>query len=214
MRLRAFFLVLLLGSAAVAACTDSREAPFGAGAEASFSRAPGSPALTSVKVLKRLDPLAAPISVTQSIGNEGGRISIPEAGIQVDIPSKAIAGLGKKETVDITVTALRGRKVAYEFEPHGLQFKKPVRIIQDTRVTTEENHPSSSLPQGAYFPDPSLLGDSTASVSEFQATDVDRHGHKIVWSIEHFSGYLLASGVRGNSQDGNGDGNGNGNGDW
>ena len=109
------------------------------------------------------------------------------------IPSGALE-LEDRETIAITVTALAGGDVAYTFEPHGLTFREALTVEQDSRVTTEGKHPDKSALEGAYFRDPSLVHEGSALVSEFRPTSFDVNGHKLSWAVEHFSGYLLASG--------------------
>jgi hypothetical protein len=193
MRLRTLFGILLLGSAMTAACSDQQGNPVMPGGLTYDEVVDGSRDLTAVSVLQRLQPLDSAISVTAPIGWAGGKIEIPEAGLRVRIPAGAL-DLGKRESIDITVTALPGANVAYDFQPHGLRFREALTVEQDSRVTAEGRHPDKSALEGAYFPDPSLLGDGTAGVSEFRPTNFDVHGHRFSWGVEHFSGYLLASG--------------------
>jgi hypothetical protein len=190
MRLRMLFGFLLLGSAMAAACSDLQESPLAPGGAAGDQSAE---TLTGVSVLQRLQPLDEAITATARVGRSGGKIEIPEAGLRVRIPSDAL-DLEGKETIDITVTALAGSDVAYTFEPHGLTFREAITVEQDSRVTTEGKHPDKSVIEGAYFRDPSLLHEGSALVSEFRPTNFDVRGHKVSWPVEHFSGYLLASG--------------------
>lgn len=153
--------------------------------------------LTGVTVLTRDTPLAGDISVTGAIGKNGGTIEIPEAGIKVIFPRNALTPPKANQTFDITVTALKGDEVAYTFEPHGLTFREPVIIMQDYRNTQAYRDPLMlSTIEGAYF---SALSDldlvaATAKVSEFRPTDVDVTGSRIRFTVDHFSGYLIASG--------------------
>ena len=97
----------------------------------------------------------------------------------------------------ITVTALKGDEVAYTFQPHGLRFREPVRIEQEFRGTTAEGNRSLlEGVEGAYFPSVADLdvANGVASVLEFRPTSVDVTGSKIKFTVDHFSGYLIASG--------------------
>ncbi len=155
--------------------------------------------LTPVSVLQREAPLATNISVTQRIGAEGGTIEIPQAGIRVVFPQNAVVLPGRQTHVDITVTALQGSGVAYTFQPHGLVFRHPVMISQDVQGTLAGRN-RSLLPrvEGAYFPSLSNLNllSGLASVLEFRPTQVTTDGDRIVFTVDHFSGYLIASGRR------------------
>lgn len=153
--------------------------------------------LTPVTVLQRNNALNADIAVTQRIGKAGGTIEIPEAGIKVVFPQNSLVPPSKQNFVNITVTALKGDEVAYTFEPHGLQFREPVTIMQDYRGTQAWKNPLLlSAIEGAYFPTVSDLDTNSgeADVQEFRPTSVDVTGSKIKFTVDHFSGYLIASG--------------------
>src|SRR5690348_4757515 len=75
--------------------------------------------LLTVDGLQRTTPLAAPITVSKSIGAEGGTLTIPQAGVTVVVPKGALA-----QSTTITMTARAGSLVAYDFAPHGITFAK------------------------------------------------------------------------------------------
>ena len=150
-----------------------------------------------VNVLQRTSPLTQDISVSAEIGKNGGTIEIREAGLKFVVPSNALDPPSSKRTVTITVTALKGDEVAYTFQPHGLRFREPVRIEQDFKGTTAEGDRSLlGGVEGAYFPSVADLdaAHGIASVLEFRPTSVDVTGNKIKFTVDHFSGYLIASG--------------------
>ena len=138
-----------------------------------------------VRMLPREVPLAASIQVTKLIGVEGGKIEIPEAGLKIHFPNGALT-----QATQITVTALAGSAVAYDFEPHGLVFQKPLIAVQAFKLT------GLTLPliQGGYFPDNSYLdvANLSARVKERMASEVVVLEKKIKFNIPHFSGYLLS----------------------
>ncbi len=150
-----------------------------------------------VDVLQRTTPLARDITVSAAIGKSGGTIEIREAGLKFIVPSNALVPPSRQKTVTITVTALAGDEIAYTFQPHGLQFREPVRIEQEFRGTTAEGNRSLlEGVEGAYFPSVTDLDavSGVASVMEFRPTSVDVTGSKIKFTTDHFSGYLIASG--------------------
>ena len=147
-----------------------------------------------VPVVLRPTPLSQDYSVTRQIGKAGGLITIPEAGFALYIPENALTPPAKHKTVNITVTALRGPNVAYTFEPHGLVFRTTVYAVQDARVTNARNLDGTlSAAQGAYFSDVGDLTSGSATISEFQQTYLDARELRYYWTIDHFSGYLLAA---------------------
>lgn len=212
------FGVLLLASAAAYGCSDAtaprlealdeaalhRGPPQQVSGEAAIHRGPPQQVSDTVAVVQRSQPLEQDIVVTERIGRTGGRIVIREAGLTVTFPNGALPLSGPRDYVEITVTAVAGDRVAYEFEPHGLQFQVPVKLEQDAKHTNVDWRGPGGPPAGqtadaatgAYFADRSALqADGTAVVSEYQETEAasQMNGSKFRWNIEHFSGYLLAS---------------------
>lgn len=150
-----------------------------------------------VNVLQRTTPLTRDVSVSAEIGKNGGTIEIREAGLKFIVPSNALVPPSRQKTVTITVTALKGDEVAYTFQPHGLHFREPVRIEQEFKGTSAEGNRSLlEGVEGAYFPSVTDLdaAQGIASVLEFRPTSVDVTGSKIRFTVDHFSGYLIASG--------------------
>jgi hypothetical protein len=138
-----------------------------------------------VNVLQRDVPLASSITVSSTIGAAGGKIEIRDAGLKLVIPSGALT-----QATTITVTAFAGNGVAYDFQPHGLVFNKPLVATQAFRLR------GTTIPvvQGAYFPDAGSLDLTglTGQVTEREPTVVDLQGKKVKFNIPHFSGYLLS----------------------
>ncbi len=60
----------------------------------------------------------------------GGSIEIPQPGLRITVPANALPS-----DMTITVTAVPGRILAYEFAPHGVVFLKPLTFSQDLRRT-------------------------------------------------------------------------------
>jgi hypothetical protein len=158
--------------------------------------------LTTVTTVTRSTTLSRDISVTQTIGPEGGVISIPSAGLTVTFSPGAVSA-----PIAITATAYAGNKVAYGFEPHGIQFNAPVVVTQNMTLTTLSNNASalSKLAAG-YTPNgvADLQPDGTALVSEIlPVTTSITYGSGLLNSllgirtatasfvIRHFSGYIL-----------------------
>lgn len=196
--------VLLLGTAIAYGCSDATAPGLEPLSEAALQRGRPQQVSDTVTVVKRNEPLEHDVVVTERIGRNGGRIVIREAGLVVTFPNGALPLSGPRDYVEITVTALAGDQVAYEFEPHGLEFGVPVKLEQDAKHTNVDwrgrggpaARQTGDGATGAYFRDRSALqGDGTAVVTEYQETEAasQMNGSKFRWNIEHFSGYLLAS---------------------
>ena len=156
----------------------------------------GSP--TTVHVVRRNTPLASSLSSSAVIGVLGGQISIPGAGIKVVVPAFAVTSATR-----ITVTALAGDQLAYEFEPHGTRFLVPLIVTQNL-VGTDANNGGLLKPLVAgYFASTSDLDplNGTGLVSELLGVALNLSSKTATFSVFHFSGYLIASG-EGASSDG------------
>jgi hypothetical protein len=122
----------------------------------------------------------------------GAKVRYPSVGLTIDIPAGAVAAPTR-----ITCIALRGAALAYRFEPHGLQFAKPVTLTQ-TLHGLRLDASSLGMPAliGGYFADDSLVTDAatgSARVKEILPVQIDVRGHKALLQIHHFSGYTVAS---------------------
>ena len=130
-------------------------------------------------------------SVTKLIGPAGGHIQIGRAGIRVEFAPGAVAA-----PTPITLTALAGRKVAYDFQPHGLVFRAPVVVTQSLRGTTAWKNPELAAQlQGSYFA--RLIVDATRTYArsfERRPARLRDEGRLVQFTIEHFSGYMLSTG--------------------
>jgi hypothetical protein len=157
------------------------------------------PGIDTVLVLKRPFYLPKDVSVSAEIGSQGGEINVKEAGGKIDFPPGAL-----RERTRITMTAKAGWNFAYEFEPHGITFDKPVKIQQDLKYTVaDRGKDAKNLTAGYYSRD--LNGSFLdpwkffARVSELRHVAVDHPANPRVakFYIYHFSGYLMSSGFKG-----------------
>ena len=141
-------------------------------------------------------PVTTAQTASASIGLLGGQISLPGLGLTVIVPAFAVTS-----TTTITVTAVPGSQVAYEFEPHGLRFNAPVIVRQSLGGTTaaQRNGIIPGVLYGGYFADVSALNqlNGTALVDEILRVSIDRVLGSATFSILHFSGYLLGTGESG-----------------
>ncbi|MCC6929008.1 MAG: hypothetical protein IT359_08480 [Gemmatimonadaceae bacterium] len=178
----------LLALWALAACAGDPAAP-GTPASSLQSHAPNTAevgVLMATTPLVRDAALARDITVARRIGSGGGSIRIPQLGFTLTVPRGAVA-----RTTRFTVTALKGKAVAYEFKPHGTVFLRPLVASQHLAGI---DVPSGSTLQGGYFPDRSLVDASGASalVAEFIPGSVSEDNRTFNWPIRHFSGYIVA----------------------
>lgn len=145
--------------------------------------------LLPVRGVTRAMPLAKDIAVSTVIGSKGGTLTIPEAGLTLVVPAGAVSS-----DVTFTATALAGKLVAYDFEPHGTKFAVPLQFNQDLRKTNLLATLTAPLIDGAYFADNSRLNQAsgTAFVSELRSATVNLLQFRASFPIDHFSGYLIS----------------------
>lgn len=141
-----------------------------------------------VNVLQRTTPLASPLTASGTFGLFGGSLRIRGAGFTLVIPPLALT-----RRTTITVTALAGRNVAYDMQPHGVHFLVPLVATQSLSGTNATGLLSAYF-AGYYQSATDLLGDGTASITEILALQVNLLAQTAVFTIPHFSGYLIATG--------------------
>jgi hypothetical protein len=181
--------LLALSAVGLAGCgADSLTAPPKVQADASAGLV-GDPlgGLLTTNVLERKTALAKDITVTATIDDRGGIVTIPAAGFQLTVPAGAV-----KARTKFTVTALKGSLVAYEFGPHGTTFARALTARQDLSVT--QWRPDLRPLTAGYFADKSALdaGSATALVSELITGAINPVSKQFSFGIEHFSGYVVA----------------------
>ncbi len=136
-------------------------------------------------------------SVSAVVGVEGATLLLPGAEFSLTIPAGALS-----EPTVITVTAKGGLFVAYEMQPHGLRFAKPVIAVQGLRNTSTYGTDAGNSVRSGYLPDGNETIDSNdmAAPAEVEASTTILYGLKPVaesheWILNHFSRYILISGA-------------------
>lgn len=145
---------------------------------------------TTVNVLQRNAPIAQ-ATTSATIGPFGGTLSIPSAGLTVVVPPFAVSA-----PLTITITAVAGTQVAYEFGPSGTKFLVPLIATQNLVGTAAYNgtvNPTALF--SGYFKALSDLNPlaGTASITELLGAGVSATGQSLTFPIPHFSGWVIAS---------------------
>ncbi len=116
----------------------------------------------------------------KSIGAAGGTITSDDGRVQLIFPPGALTAATDISIQPTTNLAPNGAGKAYQFEPSGIQFKKPVQIILHYTNEEAENCP------------PDLMGlamqDHTGKWSFIDYDDWDSTGKMLKGYIQHFSG--------------------------
>ena len=149
--------------------------------------------LTSAKALKRdraIDAMTRSFTITRQ---NGGKIEIEEAGLRIDVPSGAIAN----GSLTITVNVLPGKSVAYDFQPHGTKFLKPLAFRQDLNGTSWDHSNFKGVLTGGYFKDARQLNLLTGHSLLDELFPIEIKTHEARFDINHFSGYMVSGGRQG-----------------
>jgi hypothetical protein len=119
------------------------------------------------------------------MGDRGGKIKTGIIGVTLEVPKGAIRG----PKVEISMTVLAGDGIAFLFAPHGLEFRKPVKLILDLSKIEEADALTLGQPVAIYFE-----GESASTVQGIEVLPVEMKRGKFIAKLHHFSGYLLAGG--------------------
>lgn len=135
--------------------------------------------------------------VSALIGPEGGTIALTGSDFTMNIPEGALSA-----PTLITVTSVAGSFVTYDMQPHGLQFMKPVTAVQDLGNTAAYRTSAAPSIRSAYLStrNDQIASDDTAAPAELQAATTLFYGAEPVaethvWTLTHFSRWILISGV-------------------
>lgn len=140
--------------------------------------------------LQRRTEVKAPIVKSMTFTKSGGKLAISELGFVLNVPANAIPG----NTLTITVTALPGKMVAYDFQPHGTKFLKPITFEQDLGNTLFSAVLGKPTLSGGYFKDNSQLNMQSNTALLDEVINATVSGNKVTFGISHFSGYMVSTG--------------------
>jgi hypothetical protein len=134
------------------------------------------------------------VKVSKTIDQSGGTISIPETGLTLSFPAGAVAA-----PITITITS-DDKYVAYKMEPTGTRFLKDVTATQQLNTTSIFGSPLRSQLYAAYIAEDNIKLSGKVPVLEIEPgttifsvlSSLLPQSH--VWTIRHFSRYMLASG--------------------
>jgi hypothetical protein len=132
-------------------------------------------------------------TVSGTITPWGGTLVIPESDFTITFPYGAVS-----QPTLITITS-DPNYVAYKMQPAGIRFAKPVVVTQRLRNTAVYGQPLSSKLFGAYISDDLLdLGKILNALEIELSTTIFTPGTSSlpnieVWTVNHFSRYMLAS---------------------
>jgi hypothetical protein len=139
--------------------------------------------------------------VTKTLTIAGGTLEVPGADFQLVVPKNAFGG----PPMTFTITAYPGKVIAYDFQPHGVKFIKPLQAIQGLSNTGWATMTKAAYATwaGAYFADFAQINGvtGTATINELMPCSIDPKTGTMIFDIPHFSGYMISTG---RSDDGEG----------
>ena len=187
-------LALLAGAgAAITGCADAPASRTLAAADRPQAELVSTNSLTTpimVTGLRRSRPLSRDYTQSLTLFNTGGSIRIVEAGLQVSIPRNALPM--SQKPITITVTALKGDLVAYEFGPSGTKFINPIGVTQDLTYTTWYGNTGYTLLRAEYFKDVTDLDMAHGTAVSYESLQTIATGNRLHWDVRHFSGYMVS----------------------
>jgi hypothetical protein len=137
------------------------------------------------------------LSVSALVGPDGGSLTLPGADLLISIPAGALA-----KPTTITVIARAGMYVAYDMYPHGLKFLRPVTAVQGLGTIAGYGTSTVSSVRTAYLAtgNERISAKGFASAAELPAATTYFYGARPIaetheWILNHFSRYILVSGV-------------------
>jgi hypothetical protein len=189
----------ILGAFVIASCSDSGVSNLTAPSDAAVNRSALGASNTDrhgleLRALWWDKKHKHQVRVSQTIDKNGGTISIPETGLTVVFPPGALS-----DPLLITVTSDEDY-VAYKMDPAGTTFQQDVIVTQALASTELKGQTLRSQLFAAYIADDRLKLSGKVPVLEIEPS------HTIfstisplvpiahVWTIRHFSRYMLASG--------------------
>ena len=180
--------IVLSASFTLVACSDrSPTGPVDDASTSFFTRPPA----VGFDVLRRNTPLSVDLSVTRTIGPEGGLLEIEGAGIAFVIPQNA---LGKATT--ITMSAPAGDAMVVDFAPYGLELEVPAMIrVRGEGTRAEElilqkgNGAELDSVLGVHY-----NGNPDTGVEPLESIDTYVNDGAIVFVVRRLSGYVVATG--------------------
>jgi hypothetical protein len=94
-----------------------------------------------------------------------------------------------------------GKSIAYDFQPHGTKFLKPLEFRQDLEGTSWDHSGFRGTINGGYFKDSKQINLLSGLSLLDELFPVEIRTHEARYNINHFSGYMVSSGRKGFADD-------------
>ena len=175
-------------AAAVAACSmETATSPVSdVGGERAANILPGGERLAWG--LARTTATTSPLTASARLTAKGGTIVIQELGVTLTVPANALP----RDTMTITMTALPGAMVVYEFAPHGTVFRTPLILSHKLKGTKYD--PTKDGRFGGHFTDRSKVDNLKRLVRITETMSPFIANGSFNFKIGHFSGWMVSTG--------------------
>ena len=173
---------------AVAACSmETATSPVSdVGGERAANILPGTERLA--RGLARTKATTSPLTASARFTAKGGTLVIQELGVTLTVPANALP----RDTMTITMTALPGAMVVYEFAPHGTVFRTPLTISHKLKGTKYD--PTKDGRFGGHFTDRSKVDNLKRLVRITETMSPFIANGSFNFKIGHFSGWMVSTG--------------------
>lgn len=183
---------VLLGAAAIAvaaACSsESTTAPAELDVAVRANTLPPGQARKAAG-LERLTAVSNPLTVSKRFtATAGGTLTLSDLNVKLTIPKGALP----RDTMTITMTVIPGKIVAYDFEPHGTKFLKPLTLSVDVKATKHALKKSPLF--GGYFKSNTQVDAAKGVVGIDEVLSAGLRGNILTLNLWHFSGYMVSTG--------------------
>lgn len=175
-------------AAAVAACSmETATSPVSdVGGERAADILPGGERLA--RGLAHTKPITGPLTASARFTAKGGTLVIRELGVTLTVPANALP----RDTMTITMTALPGAMVVYEFAPHGTVFRTPLILSHKLKGTKYD--PTKDGRFGGHFTDRNKVDNLKRLVRIRESVTPFIANGSFNFTIGHFSGWMVSTG--------------------
>jgi len=136
-------------------------------------------------------------TVSAVVGPDGATLSLPGADFSMNIPAGALS-----TPTAITIVSRAGSYIVYDMLPHGLRFAVPATAVQGLSTVAGYGTSASNNIRSAYLSraNEQVAFDGSVSPVELEAGTTYYYGAQPVaethlWTVNHFSRYMLISGA-------------------
>jgi hypothetical protein len=139
--------------------------------------------------LERLTAASTPLTVSKRFtAKDGGTLALSDLNVKLTVPKGALP----RDTMTITMTVIPGKIVAYDFEPHGAKFLKPLTLSIDVKATKHSLKKSPLF--GGHFTANTEVDPAKGTAWITEVISASLRGNILTLNPWHFSGWMIMTG--------------------